>query len=518
MLLTGTWARRCKRPRLGGPRRRAPLVTDMNDYTADGVPPDPILDKVRRFYEARHDAIERSRRRHRYYYNYLTHILRVRVPEGLRVLDLGCGSGHILAALRPSYGVGIDISAPAIREARRRYGSERMRFFEGDLSKPALLVQAGGLFDVILFVNVITHLADVQGTFEALHSLSHARTRILIYSYSHIWQPLLRLAKLLGLKCRQPPEVWLPPVQIKNMLSLAGFEVVRHDAHLVCPVWIPVLADLANRYLGRLPLLNAFSLLSGIIARPAPERTAATRPAKPTVSVVIPCRNEAGHIGPLVRSLPRLSAGSEFLFVEGNSTDNTAALIQQAMAQNPGQPFRFFKQPDKGKGDAVRFGFSQAKGDIVVILDSDMGVAPVDVLKFVEALARGKCEMANGSRFVYPMEGKAMGFLNLLANKFFAFLLTWLFGQEVGDTLCGTKALWREDYERIAPNRSYFGDFDPYGDFDLLFGASRLNLRIVNIAVRYHERRYGKTNISQFRHGWLLLKMGGIAARKLKFL
>ena len=193
-------------------------------------------------------------------------------------------------------------------------------------------------------------------------------------------------------------------------------------------------------------------------------------------------------------------------------------MIERAVAEHPELPLRFFRQPGKGKGDAVRFGFAQAKGDVLLILDSDMGVAPGDVPKFVSALARGKCEMVNGSRLVYPMEGRAMRFLNLVANKFFALLFSWLLGQQVRDTLCGTKALWRADYERIAANRAYFGDFDPFGDFDLLFGAARLNLRIVDLAVRYHERQYGETNISRFSHGWLLLQMSGFAARKLKLL
>jgi SAM-dependent methyltransferase len=486
----------------------------------DSAPPraaDPILEEVRQFYESHQDGLERSHRRHRYYYGYLTRVLRVRVPEGLRVLDLGCGSGRLLSALKPSYGVGIDLSAPAVRAARERHGGEGLVFLQGDFSDPAVLATTKGPFDVILLLNVVTHLSDVQATLEALQAVSHARTRVLIYSYSRLWQPLLRLGEMLGLKYRQPPESWLPPEEIKNMLSLADFEVVRDDAHIVLPVYVPLLSELLNRYIGRLPLLDAFSLMFGIIARPAPARSAARR-ARPTVSVIIPCRNEAGHIPPLVASLPELPAGSEFLFVEGNSTDDTEAVIRREIAAHQELPLRFLKQTGRGKGDAVRLGFTQARGDVLLILDSDMGVAPGDVPKFVAALARGKGEMVNGSRLVYPMEGRAMRFLNLLANKSFAFLFTWLLGQQVRDTLCGTKALWREDYERIADNRSYFGDFDPFGDFDLLFGASRLNLRIVDLAVRYHERRYGETNISRFRHGWLLLQMSAFAARKLKFL
>jgi SAM-dependent methyltransferase len=479
-------------------------------------PSDPILDEVRRFYETRHEQIQRSRRRHAYYYSYLQRVLRVRVPEGLRILDLGCGAGDLLAGLKPSYGVGVDVSAPAVEAARARHPD--LVFVHGDFSDPEVLASAGGPFDVVLLVNVVTHLTDVQATLERLHAVSHSRTRVLIYSYSRLWQPVLRLAEILGLKGRQPPEAWLPPEEIKNMLSLADFELVRDDAHVVFPAGVPLLADLLNRYVGRIPPLDALSLVFGIVARPAPSRWAGTRPARPSVSVIVPCRNEAGHVPPLVASLPALPNGSEFLFVEGNSTDDTEAAIHREIERRPDLPLRFLKQRGRGKGDAVRLGFAEAKGDVVLILDSDMGVAPADVPKFVEALARGKGEMVNGSRLVYPMEGRAMRFLNLIANKAFAFLFTWLLGQQVRDTLCGTKALWRADYERIAANRPYFGDFDPFGDFDLLFGASRLNLRIVDLAVRYHERRYGATNISRFRHGWLLLQMSAFAARKLKFL
>lgn len=479
---------------------------------------DPLLEQVRRFYEEHHHGIEASRRRHRYFYDYLTGVLRARIPEGQRVLDLGCGSGHLLAALRPARGVGVDVAATAVEAARANHRGQSLHFFEGDGGDRRLLAQLGGPFDVILLVNVVTHLTDVQRTLESLHPLCHARTRVFIYSYSRLWQPLLRLAESVGMKYRQPPEAWLPPEEIESMLSLADFDVIRRDRQIVCPLRLPLLANLANRYLGHLPVLDWFSLMFGIVARPSPFRSPQARASLPSTSVVIPCRNEAGHIRPLVASLPRLGPNSEFLFVEGNSSDDTEAVIQQVIAENPKLPLRFLKQTGKGKGDAVRLGFSQARGEVLLILDSDMGVAPQDVPKFVEALVRGKGEMVNGSRLVYPMEGRAMRFLNLLANKTFALLFSWLLGQQVRDTLCGTKALYREDYERIAANRSFFGDFDPFGDFDLLFGASRLNLRIVDLAVRYHERQYGETNISRFSHGWLLLQMSLFAARKLKFL
>jgi SAM-dependent methyltransferase len=478
---------------------------------------DPLLEEVRRFYEENHDGIEASRLRHRYYYDYLVRLFQARIPEGQRVLDLGCGSGDLLAALKPSLGVGIDVAASAVAAARRSHPDKGLHFFEGDVADRRLLGQLDGPFDVVLLANVVTHLTDVQKALEGLHPVCHSRTRVFIYSYSRLWQPFLRLGEAAGLKYRQPPESWLPPEEIENMLALADFEVVRRDRQIVFPLNVPGLADLLNRFVGHLPLVDALSLMFGIVARPSPGRSRRGHVQEPSTSVIIPCRNEAGHIRRLVENLPRLGPNSEFLLIEGNSTDDTEAVIKEVVAERPDLPLRFLKQTGRGKGDAVRLGFTEARGEVVLILDSDMGVAPGDVPKFVEALVRGKGEMVNGSRLVYPMEGRAMRFLNLLANKSFALLFSWLLGQQVRDTLCGTKALYREDYERIAANRSYFGDFDPFGDFDLLFGAARLNLRIVDLAVRYHERLYGETNISRWRHGWLLLRMSLFAARKLKF-
>ena len=479
---------------------------------------DPVLEEVRRFYDENHEGLERARRARRYYYARLERVLAQRIPAGSRVLDIGCGAGQLLAALRPSRGVGIDVSARAIAHARSLHAGAPLHFFEGDAANPAVLAQAGGAFDAIVMVNVVTHLSDVQAAVEALHAVSHPRTRLFIYSHSRLWQPALRLAEWLKLKYEQPPESWLPPEEVAHMLSLADFETIRRDREILLPVGVPLVADVLNEYLGHLPVIEHLALMYGLVARPAPQRFARARSSQPSTSVVIPCRNEEGHIAPLVARLPVLPPNSEFLFVEGNSQDDTEGAIRRAIEANPEKPLRLLKQPGHGKGDAVRLGFQQARGEVLLILDADMGVAPEDVPKFVQALVRGKGEFVNGSRLVYPMQGRAMRFLNLLANKFFALLFSWLLGQQVRDTLCGTKALYREDYARIAANRAHFGDFDPFGDFDLLFGAARLNLRIVDLAIRYHERHYGETNISRFRHGALLLRMSLFAARKLKFL
>jgi SAM-dependent methyltransferase len=465
-------------------------------------------DEVRAFYESHHAELARTRERRSYYYDYLSRILKARIAPGQRVLEIGCGSGDLLAAISPSFGVGIDLSGKAVTAARARHPN--LHFLEGDACESATLTQARGPFDVILI--------DVRRLFDALHLVSHARTRIVVYSYSRLWQPVLRLAEFLGLKSAQPAEAWIPQEEVQAMFHLSDWDVVRGDRQIIFPAYVPLVSEALNRWIGHLPFIDALSLMFGMVARPRLVRHEGSIKSEPSVSVVIPCRNEEGHIAAMVARLPALPPNSEYIFVEGGSKDGTEAAIGLAIASNPDKPLRFLKQSGKGKGDAVRLGFGAARGEVLAILDSDMGVAPEDLPAFVGVLARGQAEFVNGSRLVYPMAGRAMRFLNLLANKFFAALFSWILGQSCRDTLCGTKVLYRSDYERIAGNRAYFGDFDPFGDFDLLFGAARLNLHIVDLAVRYHEREYGETNIHRFSHGLLLLRMSAFASRKLKFL
>ena len=455
---------------------------------------DPVLEKVRAFYEENHEGHRDGAPRAPVFLRLPDpRAAGARIPPGQRVLDVGCGSGPPARRARAVAAAWASTSPPARWRTRGAPTPGRdLHFFEGDGADPRLLAQVGGPFDAVVLVNVVTHLTDVQRTLEALRAVCHPRTRVFIYSYSRLWQPVLRLAELLRLKHRPPPDAWLPPEEVRAMLRLADFEVVRHDYQIVFPAYVPLLSDLLNRYVGRLPGVEWLSLMYGLVARPSP----APLPGRARLAAEhqrdhpLPQRGRARPRRSW-RGCPTSGPNAEFLFVEGNSTDDTLAVLRQVLAENPTRPFRLLKQEGRGKGDAVRLGFARARGEVVLILDSDMGVAPEDVPKFVDALVRGKGEMVNGSRMVYPMEGEAMRFLNLLANKAFALLFSWVLGQQVRDTLCGTKALYREDYERIAANRAFFGDFDPFGDFDLLFGAARLNLEIVDVAVRYHERRYG---------------------------
>jgi glycosyltransferase involved in cell wall biosynthesis len=298
---------------------------------------------------------------------------------------------------------------------------------------------------------------------------------------------------------------------MRNMLSLAGWDVIRQQSRLLMTLPCLGLEKIVNRFFT--PFLSQLALTVFQIARPAPKAR-----GQQTVSVIIPARNEAGNIEDAVRRMPHLGKHTEIIFIEGNSTDHTWTEIERVMRQYPDVDIKTMRQTGKGKGNAVREAFAAASGEILMILDADLTVPPEELCKFYDVLVCGRVDFANGVRLVYPMDDKAMRFCNLCANKFFGLAFSWALGQPIKDTLCGTKVLFKTDYERIAANRAHFGDFDPFGDFDLIFGASRLNLRTIEIPIRYQRRAYGTTQISRFRHGLILLRMVLFAYRKLKAL
>jgi glycosyltransferase involved in cell wall biosynthesis len=302
---------------------------------------------------------------------------------------------------------------------------------------------------------------------------------------------------------------------ITNLLYLADFEVIQQWQEIIWPFSTPFLDLFFNHFLVKLWPFNHLALTNLIVARLQQQKEPLSQ--KPLVSVVIPARNEAGNIPQIFKRTPKLGRGTELIFVEGHSKDDTYAVIAQESAKHPEYQCKLLKQTGIGKGDAVKLGFAHAEGEILMILDADLTVPPEDLPRFYNALLTGKGDFINGVRLVYPMEKRAMRFLNLVGNKFFSLAFSWLLGQSIKDTLCGTKALWKKDYALIAANRAYFGDFDPFGDFDLLFGAAKLNLKIVDLPIRYRERAYGETNIHRWKHGWLLLKMALFAARRIKF-
>lgn len=435
----------------------------------------------------------------------LAHYYNLLIPTGASVLEIGCGSGELLARLATPHKTGVDISPRQIEAARARVPAAEFFTQAGEL------LELNRAFDVIIISDTLNLAADVQRLLERLHSVSHSDTRLLLNFQNTLWRPLLSLARACGLKAKQPQNSWLASSDVLNLLGLAGWTPVSHHARVLVPFSAWGIGTLLNRWLA--PLLQWFCLTIFMVAR----RTPTAPPAALTVSVVIPARNEAGNIAAAVERTAELGAGTELIFVEGHSKDETWAEIQRVAVAHPQRKIKIMQQTGRGKGDAVRLGFAAATGDVLMILDADLTMPPEELPKFYEVIASGRAEFANGVRLVYPMDEEAMQFLNLCANKSFGLIFTWLLGQPVKDTLCGTKVLTRAHYDRIAANRAYFGDFDPFGDFDLLFGAAKLNLKIADVPIRYRERTYGTTNIQRWSHGILLLRMVLFAARKLKF-
>ena len=450
-------------------------------------------------------------RRNEYFHTEHQRYVQFLVPKGARVLDLGCGTGQLLASLDPEYGVGIDFSSQMVEIAREKFPA--LTFEVGDVEAPETIANLEGPFDVIIVSDTIGYFDDCEQTLRNLHQLCTPDTRIIVAYFSRYWEPVLRLAEICGFKLRQPSLNWLSTDDIGNLLHLADFDIIKRDWRQLVPRRLFGVGSLINRFIGTMPGLRRLSLRNYLVARPLPKQPDDGL----SVTVLVPCRNERGNIESAVTRMPRFADDMEILFVEGNSSDGTFEECERVRDAYTGEwDIKAVRQDGKGKGDAVRKGFDLARGDVLMILDSDLTMPPEDLPKYYAALVSGKGEFVNGSRLVYPMEREAMRFLNWVANQIFSLLFSWLLNQRFTDTLCGTKVLRKRHYEQIAANRSYFGDFDPFGDFDLIFGATKLNLKVAEVPIRYASRTYGETQISRFSHGWLLIRMVVFAFFRLK--
>jgi hypothetical protein len=373
-------------------------------------------------------------------------------------------------------------------------------------------------YDYIVASDALGYVDDVQKFLEQTSKLIPENGRIVLTQYNHIWEPILTLASQLKLRMPSIQQNWLSMADLLNLAHLSGLETVKYGRKMLFPKYIPLFSAFMNKIVVNIWPFSRLGLLHYVILRkPAPVPSMIRSP-QPSLSIIVPARNEAGTIEKIVESLPQLGSFTEIVLIEGNSTDNTWEEIQRVAQVYKGKrKILIGRQDGKGKGDAVRKGFDMATGDVLAIYDADMTVPAHELAGFYYALVTHKGDFINGSRLVYPLEKESMRILNFFANKFFSFAFSALLGQPLKDTLCGTKVLWRKDYETIKSGRSFFGDFDPFGDFDLLFGAAKLNLKIVDMPVHYKQRVYGTTNISRWKHGWLLLRMTVFAARKLKF-
>ncbi len=458
------------------------------------------------YFEKTASKRDKWKRRNRFYQKNIEKQFAFIIPEGSTVLELGCSTGDLLNVVKPSIGIGVDFSKTAIEIAKKKY--PHLDFHVAD----AIDFKPGISIDYIIVSDLITSIWDVQAFFHNIRSYVNPRTKIIISSYNYLWEPVLNLGEFFGLKAKQPLQNWLSIKDIENILHLEGFEIVKVEKKLLFPKFIPLFNLIVNKFLANLPGINGLDLIQFITARPI-----YSEPKEFSVTIVVPARNEKGNMENAIKRTPKFGTHQEFIFIEGNSSDGTYEEMLRVQHAYPEVDMKVMKQTGKGKGNAVREAFDVATCDILMILDADLTTPPEDMPKFYEALRNNKGEFINGCRLVYPMEGEAMRFLNYLGNKFFGWFFSFILGQRLKDTLCGTKVLFREDYKKIIANRHYFGDFDPFGDFDLLFGAAKLNLKITEVIVRYRDREYGSTQISRFTHGWLLIKMSLFAARKIKF-
>ena len=451
--------------------------------------------------------LKKYRKRYAYFWNDIVRYCNYFIHEDDSVLEIGCATGDMLAKIKGQKKTGIDFSSKMIEIAKKQYPD--IDFYVQDVENLNLTEK----FDTIVLSHVTGYFVDILSAFDSIKNVCHHRTRIIINYYNFLWEPALLIGESIGFKKKSPKQNWLTKKDLQTFLYLAGYETYRSARRVLLPINIPIISWFFNKFIGRLPLINHLCLNQYVFARPIgslPQRGYST-------TIVIPARNESGNLENALERMPKFGSHQEIIFIEGNSTDDTWEQIQKLPEKYPNCDIKIGQQSGKGKGDAVRKGFSMASGDILMILDADLTVPPEDLSSFYFAITNNKGEFINGSRLVYPMERNAMRLLNLFGNKFFSIMFSWLLEQPIKDTLCGTKVIFKNDYEKLIKNRAFFGEFDPFGDYDLIFGAYKLNLKIIDLPIRYRERVYGDTNISRFSHGLMLLRMVGYAARKIKF-
>jgi SAM-dependent methyltransferase len=433
------------------------------------------------------------------------------IPADASVLEVGSGDGDLLAALPNSARKGVDYLPEVVERARARHPEIPFEVADATERSAATIER----FQAVVCDRLCHSVLDVRAMLAGLKRRLAPGGRIYLTAFNYFWEVPTRAAELAGWKRPAPTANWFSDTDFRNLYDIAGLEVVRFEDRLLMPLDLPAVGTALNRYLVRVPGAEVLSLYRVYVLR---DRGSAAPERRASVTVVVPTRNEAGNVQAAIDRTPVMGSATELIFVEGGSSDGTWEEIQRALRGYDGPlKLRAFQQTGKGKGDAVRLGFAHATGDLLMILDADLTVPPEELPGFYEVAARGHADFVQGTRLVYPMEPGAMRFFNKIGNVAFSRLFTYLLQQPIKDTLCGTKVLWRRDYERIAAARAHFGDFDPFGDFDLIFGAARLNLKIAEIPIRYRDRTYGETNISRWKHGWLLLRMSAVAARKIKF-
>src|SRR6059058_1810382 len=451
--------------------------------------------------------------RNRYYYQLLNRLLRFLVEPQKKVLSVRCDIGNLLAVVGPSKGKGIDICAEMVEIARQRNPSCEFAVAFPDKAEFRSLFEPAEKFDYILFNNV-GDTVDVLQALRNLRPLCLRHTRLLVETYNHLWEPLVTSAEWAGMKVPRMEQNWLSTADIQNLMKLAGFEALETHRIVILPKYVPLLSAFLNRFCARLPLLKRLCMTQVVLGRLLP---ASVPKEELSVSVILPCKDEKGNVEDAARRIPQLGRQTEIIFCDDQSTDGTAEEVLRVQLLYPEKEIRLERGPGVCKSRNVWTGFNAATGDILMILDADLTTIPEELPFFIDVIVSGQAEFVNGSRLVYPVPKGAMTGANMLGNKFFSVAFTYLLGQRVKDTLCGTKVLWRGDWERIKPMLGSWGIKDRWGEYELLFGAAKLNLKILDLPVHYQERIYGSTKMTRvLRNGLVMLKMCWHGFLKLK--
>lgn len=436
---------------------------------------------------------------HQYYHELVRKTLSFIIPKNKKVLFLGSYDGKALAQLSPSLGVGVEVDKDFCQKAQKRY--PKFKF----ICKKYEEYKTQEKFDYIVLNGALGKTDDLVGLLKNLQPVCHPSTRLLVYQHNHLWQWILNLAEAFGLKRKEGIHNWLSVGDVSVYLEGAGFEVTRIFRRTLFPLHLFGTGPFINWIATLFPLFDFLKLDQYLLARPDPKAYPRELPKSLTVCITV--RNERENIEPIVESLPQLCNEQEILFVEGYSTDGTREEIRRVAKAYPGENVRVIGQPGKGQGDAIRVGFKKARGDIVILYEGDGTSDPRDLQYFYHAAKTGRFEFIEGSRFVYPLVSGAMPLLNKLGNALFARWFSFVLGQRTTDVLSGIKAILKRDYELVYKRWGFLQVEDPFGDFELLYGAARMGLKFGEIPMRYYPRTYGESKTQVLRHGVYLLKM-----------
>ncbi len=467
---------------------------------------------VRESYEKIAGVREKWIGRNRYFYGKLGRFLKFIIEPGKSVLLLKSEAGQLLDAIDPAVGVGVEACRRMASSAAKKF--PRFDFICADYEDLSLR----RVFDYVVFYT-LGDIIDIERALVNAQSLADERTRFIIVNYNYLWRPLIYLAEKTGLKAPQPTQNWLNAGIIENLLHISGYEVVKGYRQALFPFYVPVLSWFLNDFAAKLPLVRNLCFIQILVARRTPGAAFGRGGGQgPTVSVIVPCKNERGNIQGAVERIPEMGGGTEIIFCDDKSTDGTADEVRRVIRDYPARKIRLVDGPGVCKAKNVWTGFDAATGDVLMILDADLTVMPEELPYFYNALVEGKGEFINGTRMVYPMQKEAMRTFNIIGNKFFSVTFSYLLGQTLTDTLCGTKVFWRRDWPGLKALLGSWGIEDRWGDYELIFGAAKLHLKTVEVPVHYLERVYGETKMTKrLTNGLVMLRMCLAAFRKFKF-